>query len=805
MLGGSGFLGNFVIESLVREGSFDEIVSVDLSPPMDAPERQHAANDKCVVLRFHVANVCEVAEVKLAIDGCECVLLLAALVETRSGPWHDARIHRANVGSVVAVLESCRASQSVRELVYMSSTGAICDGVWNDDLRATHGSGLASSYGRSKAEGERLVRAAHEPGKLSTVCVRAHVVFGLGDRLFTEVCAAAWRPLSSVHMHGGQRDRSAICMQAVLFDKQPPPLVGDGLRACTPCYVKNLADLLAYLPRRLALERSVPGSDSTTINAPPRIGGTALNVGDGHTSFRTFRSQLLGCRPKPLAQQSLALERLPLVVAWVIVAVLWLLDMLTLGRLNAKAFKFSPAALYYMAGANFAFELDGYNRAGFTPTYAFPEGVMRDVRSAAAAKTASGTAAPSKPKAQPPRVFAPIRLKSGLILRNKVIKEATFEAMCTDDGVPTTDLVRFHEAVARGGAALTTVAYASVSPDGRSFASQLLVSEAAMPRLRELTEAVHAAGGAAMVQLTHAGSFADRSVIGKQQMAPSVHFNPAGLNWPRAMTVSEIDRVIADFAQAAAIAVRCGFDAVQVHCGHGYLLSQSLSPATNRRTDEYGSSTVEGRTRLALRVCQAVREAVGPSVPIVVKMNLTDGFCGGVTLRDAIAFAQVLEASNLVDLLIPSGGWISRNGFYMLRGAVPIGEMALAQRKSAVKRWALRLLGWKLVPAIPYASAYFRDDARILKAHLRGTLPVCLLGGVDSLQVMHEALDDGFACVALARPILHEPDFVLRMQQSEAAGSAAVSGCTHCNLCIVGSAMAERPLKCTLTSSCLQW
>jgi 2,4-dienoyl-CoA reductase-like NADH-dependent reductase (Old Yellow Enzyme family) len=457
-----------------------------------------------------------------------------------------------------------------------------------------------------------------------------------------------------------------------------------------------------------------------------------------------------------------------------------------------------------MAGANFAFELDGYARAGFKPAYAFPDGVMRDLRCGAAAKTVSSVLAASKPEARSTLAFAPLRL-GGLTLHNKIIKEATFEAMCTDDGVPTVDLVRFHERVARGGAALTTVAYASVSPDGRSFSSQLLVGEAAMPRLRELTDAVHAAGGAAMVQLTHAGSFADRNVIGKQQMAPSIHFNPAGLNWPREMTVSEIDRVVADFANAAAIAVRCGFDAVQVHCGHGYLLSQSLSPATNRRTDEHGSGTVECRTRFALRVCQAVRKAIGPSVPIVVKMNLTDGFAGGVTLRDAISFAQVLEASKVVDLLIPSGGWISRNGFYMLRGAVPIGEMANAQRKSPVKRWALRLLGWKLVPAIPYESAYFRAEARVLKAHLRGSLPVCLLGGVDSLQVMHSALDDGFACVAIARPILHEPDFVLRMQKSESAGSAAVSGCSRCNLCIVGSAMAERPVQCTLTSSCLQW
>ena len=200
VLGGSGFLGNYVVESLLRDGLFDEIISVDLNPPMDAPERAKSAAANKRVLRFHVANVCDVNEVKLAIDGCECVLLLAALVETRSGPWHDSRIHRANVGSVRAVVEACHAIQSVRELVYMSSTSAICDGVWNDDLRATRGKGLASSYGRSKAEAEQLVLAAHESGKLSTVCVRAHVVFGLRDRLFTEVCTCAALPLHGYNL-----------------------------------------------------------------------------------------------------------------------------------------------------------------------------------------------------------------------------------------------------------------------------------------------------------------------------------------------------------------------------------------------------------------------------------------------------------------------------------------------------------------------------------------------------------------------------------------------------------------------------
>ena len=144
-----------------------------------------------------------------------------------------------------------------------------------------------------------------------------------------------------------------------------------------------------------------------------------------------------------------------------------------------------------------------------------------------------------------------------------------FEAACTSTGVPTEALLRFHEAHASAGVALTTVAYAAVSPSGRSFRTQLIVREESAPMLAELTRRVRLAGGASMVQLTHAGSFADRDVIGgARQVAPSKVFNPAGLDFPRAMDEADIAQLCTDFAAAAALCVRCGFEAVQVHAGH---------------------------------------------------------------------------------------------------------------------------------------------------------------------------------------------------------------------------------------------
>ena len=261
---------------------------------------------------------------------------------------------------------------------------------------------------------------------------------------------------------------------------------------------------------------------------------------------------LLSCRADAPTQWTL-----PLVVGFLIACVAYVVDWLTLGTRNWRVLKLTFAALYYMDGAHFRFPKDeAYEAIGFEPPYAWPENKadlpprrlrrtprLRRVRAAAAAAARA------------------VAVAARLRLRNRLIKEATFEAHArwrTD-----AHAVRVYESVARGGTALTTVAYAAVAADGRSFATQLLMREESAPMLKELTARVHAAGGAACVQLTHAGSFADRNVIGGRQVAPSCVFNPAGMDWPRAMTADDIERVADDFATAAALARRCGFDAVQ--------------------------------------------------------------------------------------------------------------------------------------------------------------------------------------------------------------------------------------------------
>jgi len=370
-------------------------------------------------------------------------------------------------------------------------------------------------------------------------------------------------------------------------------------------------------------------------------------------------------------------------------------------------------------------------------------------------------------------MFAPARL-GPLRLRNRFIRTATFEGM-SPGGVPSDALVEHHRRVAAGGAALNTVAYCSVSPDGRSYATQMWMWPEIVPKLRELTDAVHGEGAAASLQLGHCGYFSNKRVIGGAPLGPSRVFCTYGLAWPRPMTQADIERVIADFARAAALARESGFDAVEIHAGHGYLLSQFLSPYTNRRDDHWGGC-IENRARFTIEVVRAVRAAVGADVAVLVKTNVRDGFEGGLELSEAIDVMRMLEHEP-VDALVLSGGFVSKAPFYMLRGDLPVRSMAGAQ-KSWVTRIGLLLFGRFLVPEHPFTEAFFLEEARRVRRMVR--LPLVLVGGLKSRSVMEAALAEGFDFLALGRALIHDPDFIKKLER----GEIEMSGCEPCNECV---------------------
>jgi 2,4-dienoyl-CoA reductase-like NADH-dependent reductase (Old Yellow Enzyme family) len=382
------------------------------------------------------------------------------------------------------------------------------------------------------------------------------------------------------------------------------------------------------------------------------------------------------------------------------------------------------------------------------------------------------------------RAFTPFTL-GPLRLRNRILKPATFEGMCPG-GLVSPALVAHHREVAAGGAALTTVAYASISPDGRSYATQLVMRPEVAPGLRSLAEAVHREGAAASLQLGHCGYFADRRLVGGAPMGASRRFNAYGLSFARSMTEEDLARVVADFAASARIAAGAGIDAVELHFGHGYLVSQFLSPYTTRRADRWGGS-LEHRARLAVEVLRAVRTAVGPSFPVLLKVNLRDGFPGGLEVDEAVEVGRRLEAEGASGLVL-SGGFVSRTPLYMLRGDVPVRRMAAVQERWWA-RLGLTLFGHLLVQAYPYAEGFFLEEARRMRAAVR--LPLVLLGGVKSLATIDRALGEGFELVGMGRALLHDPALPRKLER----GEATASGCVPCNECI--AEMDRGGVRCT--------
>jgi 2,4-dienoyl-CoA reductase-like NADH-dependent reductase (Old Yellow Enzyme family) len=376
------------------------------------------------------------------------------------------------------------------------------------------------------------------------------------------------------------------------------------------------------------------------------------------------------------------------------------------------------------------------------------------------------------------KVFSPAPL-GALDLRNRIIKTATNEGM-SPGGVPSAALIEFHRRLAAGGVAMTTVAYGAVSADGRTFPDQMYLHAGVVPALTALTDAVHREGAAASIQLTHCGYFSrNTKLTGRRPLGPSFRVNEyglmSGLPFAGAMTAADIAAVTEDFGRAASLAITAGFDAVEVHLGHGYLLSQFLSPGVNRRRDDYGGS-LDNRLRFPLAVVRRVREAVGPRHAVLAKTNLRDGFRGGLELDEAIGVAQRLEGAG-VDAIVLSGGFTSKTPLFLLRGGRPLERM-IAVEKSRLHRMSLKLFGESFMKAYPFEELFFLPAARAVRRAVR--VPLVLLGGIVSRDNLETAMREGFDFVALGRALIADPDLVRRMERGEMDRTR----CTACNECI---------------------
>jgi 4,4'-dithiodibutanoate disulfide reductase len=372
-----------------------------------------------------------------------------------------------------------------------------------------------------------------------------------------------------------------------------------------------------------------------------------------------------------------------------------------------------------------------------------------------------------------PSAFAPARL-GPLTLRNRIIKAATFEGVMPK-GAVSDELVAFHRRVAAGGAALTTVAYCAVSPGGRVQRHTLVMRDEIVPALRRLTDAVHAEGALASAQIGHAGLVANVRSNGVPTLAPSTRFSAPAMSRVKGASRQQLDEVVSQFQQAARVAEAAGFDAVEVHLGHNYLLSSFLSPNLNKRTDDLGGS-LENRARYPRQVVAAVKEAVGDRMVVLAKLNMADGVDEGLWVDESLQVAQWLEADGHLDAIELTGGSSLLNGMYFFRGEVPMAEFIAAQPR--LVGLGLRLLGHRLFPELPFEEGFFLPMARQFRAEL--AMPLVLLGGINHRATVDQAMAEGFDFVAMARALLREPGLPNRLAADEHASGL----CIHCNRCL---------------------
>ena len=373
-------------------------------------------------------------------------------------------------------------------------------------------------------------------------------------------------------------------------------------------------------------------------------------------------------------------------------------------------------------------------------------------------------------------VFTPCQI-GPITLRNRTIRSAAFENMCPGNR-PSQMLFDYHTAVARGGIGMTTVAYAAVSRSGLSFDGQLWMRPEIVPDLKRLTDAIHAEGAKASIQLGHCGNMTHRATCGQKPVGASSGFNLYSPTFVRGLREEEILQLVDDFGQAVQLAREAGFDCVEIHAGHGYLISQFLSPYTNHRHDQWGGN-LQNRMRFMQHVIRRVMEVAADDLAVVVKVNMYDGFRGGMQEAECIEVAKELQRLG-VHALVLTAGFVSRAPMVVMHGAMPLKTMAhyMDTKKFWWLKLGLRCFGRVVIPTVPYTDAYFLERAKRFRAAL--DMPLIYVGGMTDLHRMEEVLDSGFVAFQMARALIRDTDFVNKLQRGECTRSE----CGHSNYCI---------------------
>lgn len=350
------------------------------------------------------------------------------------------------------------------------------------------------------------------------------------------------------------------------------------------------------------------------------------------------------------------------------------------------------------------------------------------------------------------KVFKQARIGK-LLIKNRLVRSATYEAMASEDGRVTDKLVDLYGLLAKGGIGLIITGYTYVQKNGKGAPYMMgIYRDDLVPGLRRIAEEIHtnSKGCKVAIQLVHCGR---QTALVENPLAPSAVFEPIVKRMPKEMTVKEIEETVEAFAEAAERAKEAGFDAVQLHAAHGYLLSEFLSPYTNRRTDEYGGN-IGNRMRILKEIYNSIVRKTGKDFPVLIKMNVSDFIEGGVDLNESKKISGRL--SNLgIAAIETSGGMFETRIFNK--------DLRASRTKITTKE----------------KEAYFLPYAKEIKKVIN--IPLILVGGIRSLDVIEEILRSGDAdFVALSRPLIREPDLPNKWLKKIGGLTAE---CISCNAC----------------------
>ena len=343
-------------------------------------------------------------------------------------------------------------------------------------------------------------------------------------------------------------------------------------------------------------------------------------------------------------------------------------------------------------------------------------------------------------------------------LKNRFVRSATWEGLANPDGSCSGKIADMMLELAKGQVGLIITSHAYVTKNGQAGIRQLgIYSDHLISSYNKIVEKVHREGSKIIMQIAHAGGRASAKLIKSQPFGPS-SLEIKDCMMCREITKNEIFQIIGDFKNAAVRAKKAGFDGVQIHGAHGFLLSQFLSPFFNRREDEYGGS-IENRARLILEIIQATRSELGRQFTVIIKLNSDDFIEGGFTQSEMMQVSVMLESAG-IDAVELSGGTGLKVSQYSSSRISKIDS----KRK----------------------EVYYRDAAKLYKKKM--SVPLILVGGIRSYEVAKELLEKNLAdYVSLCRPLIREPDLIKRWQE----GDIKRATCISCNKCFVPTRAGE--------------